>query len=258
MFIIKIYNKRLTVLRETEIKSKNIVLSNCSHKRSLGKQTKSSYYRQIRKNEKKFHNLLLEDDKCVFITLTTRDECTEKELNKKFRSFYRSIKRLDNDVEYIKTLDWFKDYKKLHLNILIQFPNGIPNINGKKFGKNWVLEHWKHTSSKTINVQYTHNAWSVLDYMLNPKFENALDEEENFVKFTKYTRIVTCSNNLRYEIPSECFSVKTFEEVSTVVKDFIRQFKEKYGITPFKRSFYANWIENNSLCSKLEYCNIHS
>lgn len=240
MYKIEIYNKRLVILKEKDIKSKSVKPNNVFQERCSGQQTKISYCRQIRKNEKKLHSLLLDDNKCLYITLTTSDICSEQKLNKRFRSFYRSMKRLANDVEYVKVIDCHEDDRNFHLHIIFQFENGIPKFKGRTIGKNWIYKHWKYSSPKAIDVQYTYNAWGCLDYILNPKLKNALDSEDGFVKFKKYTRIVTCSKNLRYEEPIECLTATTFEEIYIVIKNFTNQFKQKYGYIPFKRSFYSN------------------
>ena len=225
--------------------------------REPGKKTKDGYLKQLRKGERIFSNAKLENDKCMFITLTTRDECSEKEINSHFRSFYRSVKRASDDVEYLKALDSHQKGSRFHLHIIFQFKNGIPLINGKKMDKKWVSKHWKYSSLKAINVQYTYNAWGCLDYIVSPKLKNALSSEDGYVKFSKYTRLITTSRNFRFEEPVKCFEVETLDEVKAIIEKYKEVFREKYGYEPFMRTHKAKWIKNGKQYSKDYYWHLH-
>lgn len=252
--------------RKNKIKSKK-----CTHrhgfipKRSRGSQTYSAYKRQLSKAERKFVNVWLEKNKCLFVTLTTRDKISQSELEVHFKSLLRALRRIDAAISYIKAIDVFKKGKHYHLHVLLQFPNGIPKVEGVEINKSWFLKHWEWSSSETLDVQKPYKPYGCLDYLYTLKKKNVIDYEKStdnklVVKFDKYTRVITSGANLVYVSNDECTEVEYDEDgVLSIINEFVEEFTGIHGYKPFVRKHYSKWVdyETGEVFWKFRWCHIH-
>lgn len=101
-----------------------------------------------------------------------------------------------------------------------------------------------------------------MGYILNPKKNNVIDieaggEDKLFVKFDKYTRIVTFSKNLVYEEPIEIVECEK-REVFDLVNHYTDELGRVNGSDIFKRAVYSKWTdENGKEHLNLAYCHLH-
>ena len=101
-----------------------------------------------------------------------------------------------------------------------------------------------------------------LDYILNPKKENVIDvkvdgENQCYVKFDSYARIVTFSKNLVFEEPVEIFECSK-EEIFDLVNYYVEMLGLVNGSGVFKKAVYSKWTdEKGKEHLNLEYCHIH-
>lgn len=221
------------------------------------------YRRELSKSDKKLCGVWLAYGYVLAVTLTTKDVFTESELNKKFNKLVEVLRNgVDSSAAYIKALDAFKKGKHFHLHVLFQFPNGIPRVKGKELGKWWFVKHWKWSAPSALDVQKPYKPYGWLDYMLNPRKDNVIDIENGdkdklFVKFKKYTRIVTYSKNLIFEEPIEVIECEK-TEVFDLVNHYVEEFGGIDGSDVFKRAVYSKWIDEHEKEHKnLMYCHIH-
>ena len=259
---LEVYKSGRTFSR-VQNKRKNNLRGKTSPPRKEGDKSYINYSRGLRKIERFLSPVLLEKNKCLFVTLTTSNIFSVKQLNRCFEKFIAALRRLESCISYIKAIDAHKRDVRYHLHIIFQFPNGIPKVNGRQIHKEWFVKHWKHCSPRNINVKKTRTPYGALDYILNPKEENVIDYEKStedtvVVKFGAYTRIITWGKNLVFEQPIEVIECG-IEESFDILNSQYDKLKEINGVEPFKRCVYSNWIdtETGEVKRNLMYCHIH-
>ncbi len=223
-------------------------------------QTYYAYRKQLSNKEKRLCGVWLACGYVLAVTLTTKEMMEVSELNKKFKKLIESLRGVDSTTAYIKGVDCFKKGKRYHLHVLLQFPNGIPKVKGKLLGKWWFVKHWPWSDSRSLDVKKAYKPYGWLDYILNPKKDNVIDieacgEDKLYVKFKKYTRIITFSKNLVFEEPIEVFECEKGE-----VFDLVNHYIEELGGIDdvFKKAVYSKWVdEHNKERKNLMYCHIH-
>lgn len=251
------------IFSKVQNKRKNNLKGKPSTSRRAENKSFVNYCRGLRKTERFLSSVLLEKNKCLFVTLTTTNIFSEKRLNRCFEKLIAALRRLDSSISYIKAIDAHETDVRYHLHIIFQFPNGIPKVKGKQIHKEWFVKHWKHCSPRNINVKKTRTPYGALDYILNPKEENVVDyakstEDTIVVKFGAYARIITCGKNLVFEEPIEVIECG-IEESFDILNAQYNKLTEINGVEPFKRCVYSNWIdtETGEVKQNLMYCHIH-
>ena len=182
--------------------------------------TTKQYARQLKQGKKKCANLKLQADKCVFLTLTTKELFCWEQIKVKFNSFIRSVKRNFGKIYFVRAFESFEKEIHYHIHLIIMFENEKP-IN---FTEQWVQDHWKHGFS---DFQYVIEPYGILDYITNYKKSNIHLEANHFTKFPQFVKIVTRS----LDFPkSNTVIVNTNENgVKDLLKHYNRKCKKQTG-----------------------------
>ena len=174
--------------------------------------TIKQYKSTLRRKQKELYNYDINPNKCLFITLTTKNKYDWVTIKNKFRIFMRSITRKYKDTKYIRGIELFSsDEPHYHIHLLLIFSDSIP----KDLNKKWLNKYWKDK----LLIKPVDDYYAFVDY-ITLFDENAIKDKLNpiYTKFPQYVKIITNSTGL----PKD--NIKQYEHnqqgIENLYKDF--------------------------------------
>ena len=160
--------------------------------------TIKQYIRQMKRSRKKLYNFVLDENKCKFITLSTRDEIDWDSFKYEIEKFRSNLKYKYGAYEYICAVECFcKGMNRYHAHLILIFPNERPS-----FERDWLKDHWK------LGYVHVENSWKNKTYGLVEYITLIDKENKGFTKFPQFARLITTSLKIKKDFNYKMYWTK--------------------------------------------------
>lgn len=198
--------------------------------------TKAAYRRTLNRYFEKLIELDLQREKCLFLTLTIKDEKynTYNQVSEQFNSFTDKV-RFSKKVcdSYIGTIRFIEIQAKgfYHIHCVLVFSKSDIQLTWKDLHRMWG---WGF-----VKVKYIYDFVGLMDYLTNAKIGSNSLIESKFTRYPKGARVIYVSPNL-----PKAKSIMT--ELS--VEDCGRLFEDDNSIGHIKFHKYFDPITHRVRC----------
>ena len=150
---------------------------------------------------KSYHNKLWDRDfdqsKCVYITLTLKEDLDYQSLNKQFHRFLVYLKRRFGKFEYLRSIEVQEKTRRLHIHSILQF-NDYPKLINKQI----IEDLWK---LGICDCQPVDDIRGVLQYITKFKDPHLQKDNPHFTCFLKGTKVITSSQHFGTKIDEDSY-----------------------------------------------------
>ncbi len=202
------------------------------------------YVRLLKSYHKKLWDRDFDESKCIFITLTLKEDLDYQKLNKQFHRFLVYLKRRYGKVEYVRAIEIQKKTQKLHIHSIIQFNDFPKPINKKIIEDLWKLGicHYRRTKDIRSGIQY-------ITRFKDPHFNK---DNPHLTCFLKGTKVITSSQNFGTKINKNSYEETyiTPEHLKYIIdyhNDLYRKNKGKF-VRIDQHVFYNKKITDLDFC----------
>lgn len=152
------------------------------------------YRKLLKATHRKLWDLDFEEEKCVFITLTLKEDLDYQQLNNEFHRFLVYIKRKFGKFEYIRSIELQEKTLRLHIHSILQFKTIPKHIDTGVIEKLWGLG--------ICDFQKTFDLRGVLQYITLFKDQHIQKDNPHYTCFLRGSKVISTSQHFGKQI--EC------------------------------------------------------
>lgn len=153
--------------------------------------SKQLYKKALNRHFYKLHELEVNADNCVFLTLGTSNTMTFNEINNEFLRFAKSFKYKYNYKNYIKAVECYENgFDRYHIHSIFIFESEKPTLN-----REWLKKHWVF-GEVFIEHLYKDYEDGLLNYICSYDKNCIQKNQEDFTKYPQFAKFITASHNI--------------------------------------------------------------
>lgn len=208
-----------------------------------------NYCRQYKSCYDRLQHRQFNNEKCLFITLTTKDILDIKLLPDKFLLFVKNMKNNYGPIEYFRSIEFNEKDLRCHVHVILQFQNKPHNLSEQTLNKHWKLgncfiSNKNSNPFSTFDSEYyeVYDVIGAIQYMCKYKSANiqkwtsysGKEYDTRYTYFPKGFRIFTCSRNFGIQKQPKS---KTYFMSRTQANNFIKYCEDKYSKTKVSKNY---------------------
>ena len=159
------------------------------------------YVRLLKSCHKKLWDRDFDQSKCVYITLTLKENLDYQKLNYQFHRFLVYLKRKFGKFEYVRAIEIQEDTRRFHIHSIIQFNDFPKLINQQIIEDLWKLGICYYEPADDIR--------GVFQYITKFKAPHLQKNNPHFTCFLKGTKVITSSQHFGNKIDKDSY-VETY------------------------------------------------
>ena len=181
------------------------------------------YRRLLKTTHRKLWDLEFEEDKCVFVTLTLKEDMDYEQLNKEFHRFFVYVKRKYGKFEYIRAIELQEKTLRYHIHCILQFKSIPMHLDTNVIEKLWGLG--------VCDFQRVFDLRGVLQYITKFKDQHEQKDNPNYTCFLRGSKIISTSQHFGKQIDSSsCKEIYISEDQLTSLLNYhFKKFENEDG-----------------------------